>query len=170
LFDFDTRSRWKREAWRGEFLGKTKIEAQRVPLELMPVEVPTNTQLRAQYARKKRSLIEGIGLKDPHTIPRNLYLMSGKAKLGEAANGWHVGRNNRFKLEQFQTYRDTSFPEPCTVFEFPHSFIDFADFLTLSRQVELPVLVAELNVDRWYFDRYTAWAERINDAYAALLG
>ena len=36
-----------------------------------------------------------------------------------------------------------------------------ADFLTLSGQTDFPVLVTDLKVDHWYFERYTNWVNRI---------
>jgi hypothetical protein len=32
------------------------------------------------------------------------------------------------------------------------------------------VLVTELKVDGWYFERFEAWAGRVRDAYATLRG
>lgn len=169
LFDFDTRSRWKRDKFRAELLKESHIESAPATPALRPIEVETDAKTRAAYAKKKRELIDGIGLKDPHTIPRNLYLMSGKAKLQHvAADADYVGRNNRFKLERLRTYADTAFPAASTVFEFCHDVIHFGDFLALSRQTTVDVLVADLKVDRWYLARYEAWTKRLLDAYAAL--
>ncbi len=172
LFDLDTKSRWKREKIGPSRLGEATIRVAPVPLELRAVEVPTDAKTRAAYTREKRRLIDGIGLKDPHTIPRNLYLMSGRAKMAHVAAARaraYVGRNDRFKLDRFATYKELVYPAaPYTVFELPHAFLDFVDFLALSRQTSLDVLVADLKVDRWYFERYQAWAARLREAYAAL--
>jgi hypothetical protein len=165
LFDFDTRSRWKREKLSADLLRESTIRVREVPLELHAVEVATDAKTKAAYAREKRSLIDGIGLKDPHTIPRNLYLMSGKAKLAHVDTARaYVGRNNRFKLPNLATYRESAYPRaPYVVFEICHNFIDFADFLALSRQARVDVLVADLNIDRWYLERYQAWVGRVRE-------
>jgi hypothetical protein len=169
LFDFDTRSRWKREKFRLDLLKEATIRGRAVPLELAEIPVETDERTKAAYAREKRKLIDGIGLKDPHTIPRNLYLMSGKAKLGAVeADRYYVGRNNRFKLERFRTYRELAYPHESTVFEFCHNFIDFADFLALSRQLRIEAIVADLKVDWWYLARYREWIGRVRDAYPVL--
>ena len=71
-----------------------------IAIEIAGVAVETNAKLRMAYAQNKRKLIDRIGLKDPHTIPRNLYLMSGKAKLSHVMGERnYIGRNNRFKLQ-----------------------------------------------------------------------
>ena len=133
------------------------------------INVEVDAKLLKEYERTKQKLIDEIGIRDPHTIPRNLYLMSGKAKLGSVeVGGLYIGRNNRFKLPNFGTFRDEEFSK-ATVFELCHNFINFADFLVLSGQRQSDVLVADTKVDRWYFDRYVKWAERIGDAYNSIL-
>jgi hypothetical protein len=179
LFDFDTRSRWKREKYRADLLAESSIEISPVHLTFNRVEIETPDKLRKDYQKEKQRLIENIGLKDPHTIPRNLYLLSGKAKLqyiemnkgGLFGNhdSYYIGRNNRFKLSNIQTYKEHSYPHvPYTVFEFCHNFIDFSDFAALSQQLEFNVLCADLKVDQWYFQRYQQWTERLMDAYASI--
>jgi hypothetical protein len=170
LFDFDTRSRWKREKLSAELLKESVICIAPVNLRLSPIPIETDQRLQTLYQKEKAELIAGIGLKDPHTIPRNLYLMSGKARLGriEEEGRYYVGRNNRFKIENFQTYRELLYPNHYTVFEFCHNFIDFTDFLSLCRQSELDVLVADLKVDQWYFERYASWCTRLQNGYAIL--
>lgn len=169
LFDFDTRSQWKREKFRAELLGEARLQVVPVCPSFNAVSVDTSNQLKAAYEREKEKLIAGIGLKDPHTIPRNLYLLSGKAKLAAIGDDWLIGRNNRLKLKRLQTYKEDVYQSaPYTVLEFCHNFIDFADFLTLSRQSSFDVLTADLKVDHWYLERYREWEERLRNAYASL--
>lgn len=175
LFDLVTRSRWKREKVGGALLREIPIRVAPVPLELRPVHVATDEKLRAAYAREKAKLLEqvrGDPSKDPHLIPRNLLLVGGKAKLARVDSARsYVGRNDRFKLPNLQTYKEPSYPRaPYVVFELPHNFLDFADFLALSRQASLDVLVTDLKADRWYFERFTAWAARLREAYRTLGG
>jgi hypothetical protein len=108
-----------------------------------------------------------IGNKDPHTIPRNLYLIGGKEKLPYVF-GRCVARNKRFGIGNIDTYTEAKFRQDYTIFEFPHRFIDFLDFLYTTRQFKYNVLVSDLKVDNWYFSKYTKWSERINDTYASL--
>jgi hypothetical protein len=191
LFDFDTRSQWKREKFAPALLAAAQIKALPVPVEFRAVPVATSEKLKADYEREKRKLIDCIGLKDPHTIPRNLYLLSGKAKLAHITAGgeqssanfnlfadenppsdndiWYVGRNNRFKLPNLQTYKEPAYPRaPYTVFEWPHNYIDFCDVIALSGQTRFTILTADLKVDEWYLKRYQEWAGRLAYAYANL--
>lgn len=170
LFDFDTRSQWKREKWRAGLMTETQIEVAPINVTLNPIAVDTSNQLKAVYEKEKEKLIANIGLKDPHTIPRNLYLLSGKAKAASVSPDAHyIGRNNRFKIEKLQTYKEDAYGNvPYTVFEFCHNFIDFADFMALSRQSAFDVLAADLKIDHWYLTRYREWGERLKDAYTSL--
>jgi hypothetical protein len=172
LFDLDTRSRWKREQV-GSHIAEASIEVRR---ELAPTFHPNEAQasprVHAQYQAEKASRFAELGLRDPHTLPRNLHLVGGKTKLLRVEAGCqYVGRNNRFQLPNLATYRETTAGAgPRTVFEWCHNFLDFADFLAMTGQTDVDVLTTDLPVDRWYLQRYTEWAGRIRDAYAALHG
>lgn len=169
LLDFDTKSRFK-----GLGLDSASIEPGQVVIRdrrpiFTPVEVDVTDKTRTDYDKTRKRLFDGIGAKDPHTIPRNLYLVGGEDKASAAGGMSLVGRNNRFGLSDFVTYRDAeSDSVPRSVFEFPHNFIDMADFLCVSGQESVEALVTELKVDQWYFDRFTKWSKRIGDAYTAI--
>lgn len=168
LVDFDTRSKLKRLPFSKELLIGMDIAGVRSVPSFSMINVPVDGKTAKEYSKTKQKLIDQIGIKDPHTIPRNLYLVSGKAKLSSIQSDKHyVGRNARFKIHNMSTYRDEEFKKSI-VFEFCHNFIDFSDFLVLSGQRESKVLVADTKVDRWYFDQYVKWSERIGDAYDSI--
>ena len=168
LVDFDTRSKSKRLPFSKELLSGLDIAGVQSVPSFSAINVPVDGKTAKEYSKTKQKLIDEIGIKDPHTIPRNLYLVSGKAKLSAIESDKHyVGRNARFKIPNMSTYRDEELKKS-TVFEFCHNFIDFSDFLVLSGQRESEVLVADTKVDRWYFDRYVKWSERIGDAYDSI--
>lgn len=169
LVDFDTRSRFRRMPFSLDSIKGLDITGVNNTPGFKAIHIGVGSKLLKEYERTKRKLIDEIGIRDPHTIPRNLYLVSGKAKLSALdPNRRYIGRNTRFKIANLSTYRDDELNES-TVFEFCHNFIDFSDFLVLSGQRFSDVLVADTKVDRWYFDRYVKWTERIGDAYSRLL-
>jgi hypothetical protein len=167
LADLDTRSRWRRSklSEAGEMFD---VEFADVAPAVTAIEIETDAKTRAQYAKKKRSLIDGIGSKDPHTIPRQLHLLAGKHKAREAGDrgGLWVGRNARLKVDEFATYGEAT--EPRQVLEFCHSYREWSDYLTASGALEVPALVSDLKVDRWYLERFQTWTEMQRDAYAAI--
>lgn len=173
LFDFETRSRFKRERFTAALLSEAAVHvAPAPPITVRPIHVAIDDRARAAYVREKASLIDEVRSdpeKDPHLIPRNLLLVSGKAKLGAVdPTKRYVGRNNRFKLDYLETYREVAGERPRTVFELPHNFIDLCDMLTITRQTEIDVLVADTKTEAWYLRRYEEWAGRVRDAQAAL--
>lgn len=180
LFDFATRSRWKRHKFDIDLiLDNVPVYVQPVPLDFRRVDVPTSAATKVKYAKERDKLFANLGAKDPHTLPRNLYLIGGKDKLayidaqaqpslfGDGQPCRYVARNGRLKRDSIVTYTDVT-PGCYTVVEFPHRFIDFADFAQSAGQAQFDVLVADLKVDRWYFDRYTEWKDRIHATYASL--
>lgn len=177
LFDWDTRSRWKRNAFDPDLVRReSQVIVRPLPVSFTRIDVPTRTRTRERYAAERERLFRELGARDPHTIPRNLHLLGGPDKqawidsqalpLLTDGRKKYVGRNSR--LRGVIPYKDARPGSTYTCVELPHRFIDFADFLCRTGQVEVPVLVADLKVDHWYFDRYTAWARRLHDTYAAL--
>lgn len=170
LLDFDTRSRWRREKFSRRLLAEVDIVVCPTSPTIKSIPVETTVKERAAYARDRDKLFADLGLKDPHTIPRTLHLASGKAKVKQIdPSSQYVGRNNRFKLPNMMTYKEEQYsPGHRVVFEFPHNFIDFSDFLCLTGQIEIGAMVCDLKVDKWYFERYLAWSGRLRDGIAAL--
>ena len=177
LFDWDTRSRWKRQGFDPDLVRReSRVSVRRLPLAFEPIPIPTSARTRQKYAAARERLFRELGPRDPHTIPRNLYLIGGPDKLTwieaqtrrplfDAVQAF-VARNRR--LRGVLSYRDVERGQSYTCVELPHRFIDFADFLTRTGQCRIPVLAADLKVDRWYVQRYTDWAQRIHATYASL--
>ncbi len=173
LFDFDSRSRWKSTPFDAALIQRESSVAVATPnLAIRLVDVSVTETVHDTYSKAKRELFAGLGLRDPHTIPRTLYLIGGRAKLARVnAASRYVGRNNRFKIESLTTFGAARYHEPpYTVFELPHASGEFCDFVTLSRQSTIDVLATDLKADRWYVERYLSWAGRIRDACSILRG
>lgn len=169
LFDWDTQSRWKRERFSVDLLHEATVQVfNNCPPWVRPSYVETSQKTKAEYAKQKRALIDGIGLKDPHTIPRTLHMIAGKEKAAYASNTTPlVGRNNRFKLANLRTYEEVDDTRR-VIFEFCHNFINFSDWLALSGYRSVAALVSDLKVDEWYLQRFSQWCERVKDAQAIL--
>lgn len=96
--------------------------------------------------------------------------MGGQLSLFEQARPrQYVARNQRLKREGITSYDKVERSEcPYTVIEFPHRFIDYSDFIRTTWQASSDVLVADLKVDHWYWNRYNEWQERIHETSASL--
>lgn len=179
LFDFDTRSRWKRRPFDPYLIqGEAQVSVKTLPVGFERVNVPTSDKTRVRYAAERNRLFAGLGLRDPHTLPRNLYLVGGVDKqayidecsmpLFGGGGEWFVARNKRLARSNIVTYADVQPGRSYTVVELPHRFIDFSDYIRRTGQARSRVLCAGLKVDNWYYQRYDEWSERIHDTYASL--
>lgn len=169
LFDFATQSRWKRNHFDRSLFHETEIRIRPISFSIDGIEHTADNQLKSKYAKEKARLFKDLGQKDPNTIPRNLYLLGGRTKMaGVAPKGLYVGRNKRFPIENLTTYRDVKAPGAYTIFELPFDFIDFTDFLFVSKQAFIPIMTTDLPVDRWYMQRFTEWKNRLDEAYSSI--
>ena len=113
LFDFDTKTKWKGKKDK-ELLKESIIIKNIIDIKLNKIKINIDLKIKELYNKEKEKLINNIGLKEPDTIPRNLYLLSGKNKLKYInqdnlfcynKDKWYIGRNNRFKIKNFQTFK-----------------------------------------------------------------
>jgi hypothetical protein len=168
LLDFDTKTKFKMQGFKPSMLEGVDIHIKPVEIEFTTVEVQTSEKTKIEYQRERSKLFDSIGLRDPHTIPRNLYQIGGKEKLRAVLDGEkYVAGNNRFKIPSLFTYKESP-TEKAIVFEFPHNFINFSDYLYTSQNSKITVLKSDLKVDGWYFDRYNEWAKRIEHGFSNL--
>ena len=169
LFDFDTDSK-HRKGTTFEMCRWCDIRGRRVEIKITPKMLVASKAEKEVYKKKKNHLFANIGVRDPNIIPRQLHLVAGKAKLRAASPfSWYIGRNNRYKIENIQKYKDNVFPnKPYTVFEFCHNHIRFSDFLYLAGQTEITAMASDLPVDLWYLDRYQAWSRKIEQIYSKI--
>jgi len=179
LFDFDTHSRWRRRPFDPFLIRKeAQIEVKPLPIEFIRTDVPTSEKTRARYEQERKKMFQELGSRDPHILPRNLYLLGGADKLAHInANdmplfsvscGQYVARNRRLNSDKIVTYDEVRFGQTYGIVELPHRFIDHADFIRRTGQASSNVLVADLKVDHWYFNRYQEWSERIHETYTNL--
>lgn len=169
LYDFETRSRWKRFHFDDVDLREADIHIHRMEPAFTPIDVPASSVDVQRYQEAKNRLFAALGQKDPHTLPRNLYLQTGKLRLEKMDPAKrYLGRNNRFQLPNMITYRGSDAAPIHAIFEWPHNHIDLNDALTLTRCRALEVLRANLPVDQWYWTRYHTWREGLLATYTAL--
>lgn len=186
LFDFDTRSRWKRRPFDPILIrDNAQVEIRPLPIAFNRIDIPTTTRTRAKYQSERDAMFASLGARDPHIIPRNLYMIGGQDKAawvdsqgdgqmslfggGNGRTRRYVARNQRLKRESIVSYADaTATDAPYTIVELPHRFIDFSDFIQRTGQPGGDVLVADLKVDEWYYGRYQEWRDRVYATYTDL--
>lgn len=175
LFDWDTDSRWRRsgleEIPRGE--AEVVLSEDLTPcFEVTEVEAPA--ALRRRYERERDALFASLSApgstRDPHILPRTLHLLGGGLRAANATDYDRLlVRNQRLRLPAADSYGSERAGARYAVVDLPHDRKSFVDAITTTRQVRWPVMATTLPVDRWYVDRYRAWAEEVRGAYAAAL-
>jgi len=168
LFDFDTKTKWKGQI-DINLLKNCTIIKNEIKIKINEIKIKTDELFKNKYEKQKNKLINNIGLKDPDTIPRNLYLMSGKYKVSYVIpNKYYIGRNNRFKLDNFFTFKEIKYDKKYIIFELCHNFLNFIDFVSLSKQNVFDILIADVKVDRWYLERYNNWIRELEYVYSII--
>ena len=172
LFDFDTKTMWKNRNFDIELILKeSKVECvTRVPVFEF-TKLPLNKVYEERYELTKIKLFAELGSKDPHTIPRNLYLIGAGDKLSylKTQKPEHLYASRSSTLGgKVVTYRALETNTPYNIMEFQHRFLDMCKFFFDTRSTFCNVLVSELRVDIWYMDRYVDWRNRLEKTCSSL--
>lgn len=173
LFDLDTRSRWKLTKEDELPLDEAVIELRRCLAPLITASlIQATSKAHEAYRAKREKLFAELGLRDPHTLPRNLHLVGGKTRLrGVDGSSLYVARNKRLRRDNICAYADVKRgSQPRAVIDWPHRFLVFSDFLARTGQVNIQAITTDIKVDQWYLCRYQDWAKRVKDACATLHG
>lgn len=169
LLDFYNKNLYKGEPFRWEYLKDVNLNIKPVHLTFNFIDTPVTEKDKAAYEAKKEKMFAEIGLRDPDTIPRNLAIMAGDIRKGNAdPERKYTCRNARCKSLKVTTYKEN---ELNTVFDFPIKRTEFIELLSLTKKTEIDVLTSELTVDKHYKNDYLAWRDRLEEFYdtAALL-
>lgn len=168
LLDWETNSRWFDRGYDRSMLEEVDLQVIRRPLHLERIDVQMSRRTHELYAAERVKLFEQVRNdpdKDPHIIPRSLALVTGKDKAAQANPLLrYVARNQRLRLPDVTSYREVTSQGERIALELPHNHLEMTDFLTVTEQERLPVMVADTKADTWYWDRWSAWAQRVNDA------
>lgn len=165
LFDWDTRSRWKREAFDPQLVMAARVQLVPADLQFSLTEAPIEDKLLASYEAKKTKLFAELGNKDPDTLPRHLYKHGAPAKRRELRPSATYLSTRSFGPQVIPYH--TAGAEAQGIFEFPHRHIDLCDFVSRTGRTQFEVITTPLKVDQWYVQRYREWQKEVARAYSA---
>jgi hypothetical protein len=167
LVDLGSGSRFRREQWSAEINQAVDIRAEG-RLSINANNVPCSDAVKRAYQNHRTKLFDSLGSKDPHTLPRQLHVWASKARLvGVEESVRYLTRSTKHNVPG-DVYRDATRGE-YQVFEFCHNYIDMADALTASGMDSINALVLDVPVDKWYFQRFSEWVDRINSTNKAIV-
>ena len=167
LLDFDTKSKHKGFGFQSSYLDEEDILCRRHNFLLDVALVPLPAEAHEQYEKKKETLFDGLGSKDPDTVPRQLHIFCGKWKRPMIEPGHeYVARNARFSRPNVTTFPNAQYGHRYLMLDFPHRRMDMNDFLRRTGQEKLSFLSTGLSVDEYYTNAFEDWRQRLEAFYA----
>ena len=164
LLDYDHPNKYKGRGFDPAMLAESSIKGYRRVPPLIVHLVYADEEIQKRYEAEKEKLFAGLGNGDPDVIPRRLHLWTGKYKPLDPGT-LYVARNKRFGRDNVGTFKDAAHGDFRVMIDMPHRMIDLTDYLKTTEQTELCYLCADLPVDRYYRDRYEAWAKEAGALY-----
>lgn len=135
-------------------------------LRLEVINVPTSSEQKKKYEKKKEELFKNIGNKDPETIPRTLQLLAGDFKAKSIDYGKiYIARNRRFKHENVHSYGDYTNSKDYIVIDTHYSRVQFIDFLLDTKIQKIKYLATDLSIDNFIVNDLTKWIGRLDAFY-----
>lgn len=167
LIDFINSQRHKGFGLDSIDLGEYDIQCIRKNLQLSLESVPLPDGAAKEYETEKERLFDGLGNKDPDTIPRNLHVWTGKFKkpfLSDTES--YVARNKRFKQKNVTTYKEAEEGKEYTIIDMPCRRLEFNDFLRVSGQEDIRYISTGFGVDNVYIKELEDWIKEVKEIYA----
>lgn len=171
LLDLVTRDRYRRVPFDTSLFAGHVSGPGLVP-SICAQTVMVDDATHAKYATEREARFSELGARDPHTVPRDLHMLGGRARLDAVpADRAVVMRNRRLaKRRPIATFDDDALPDaPYVLADVPHRFLDLAMFVARTRPAGIEVIVTDLKVDQWYLARVADWTRRIADVCASIL-
>ena len=167
LLDFDTKSKHKGFGFDKDFLLEEDIRCQNqcLTLNIDTIDLPAGAA--EEYEKKRNSLFESIGNRDPDVIPRELHVLTGKWKKdGIRPELQYVARNLRYKLPNVTTYPHVVAGQNYILLDWQHRRLQMNDFLRVTKQTELTYVSTGLSIDDVYINAFNEWLGRLEEFYA----
>ncbi len=167
LLDLLDKGRWRGKAFDYLFLKNNPVKVRPRRVKMYPVNVEITDNDTARYEKRKQSLFDNLGEKDPDTIPRELQLLAGDIKkkvLSEQE--LYVARNKRFKLDNVLSYTEISGRGDYTVIDTHFRRLDMNDFLKVTGMSKITYLSTILPIDHHIITSFTKWRARLEAFYA----
>lgn len=167
LLDFENKGKYKGKGFDYVFLQNEDIKIKPVKVRLETIHVDITEKDRERYEKKRDQLFDGLGEKDPETIPRNLQLLAGDIKKKDIkSDKLYVARNKRFKLDNVKSYQEISDKGDYIVIDTHYRRLNMNDFLRVSGMTKIRYLSTTLSIDSVIINDFAKWRARLEAIYA----
>lgn len=167
LLDFENKGKYKGKAFEYIYLQQEdiKIEHFKIKLDIQNIDITDKDYER--YEKKKESLFDNLGSKDPDTIPRTLQLFAGDLKkMAIEADKQYVARNKRLKLDNVLSYDDITSKGNYIIIDTHYRRLNMNDFIKVSGMNKIKYLCTPFSIDKVIIDEFTKWKARLDAIYA----
>jgi hypothetical protein len=167
LFDLENKGKYKGKGFDYVYLQNEDIRIRPVKIKLDTIPVETTEKDQERYEKKKQQLFDGLGDKDPDTIPRNLQILVGDMKRKAIETGkQYVARNKRFKLDNVLSYQEITSKGEYIVIDMHYRRLNMNDFLKVTGMSKVKYLSTILPVDTVIINDFVKWKARLMAIYA----
>jgi hypothetical protein len=167
LLDFENKGKFKGKSFDYLYLQTEdiKIKPHKVWLETINVDITDDDQQK--YEKKKEQLFDGLGNKDPDTIPRTLQLFTGDIKKKAIEpDKLYVARNKRIKLDNVKSYQEINTKGDYTVTDMHYRRLNMNDFLKVTGMHKIRYLSTVLPIDTVIINEFMKWKAGLDAIYA----
>lgn len=139
------------------------IQIKRNTFTLNSIDTQLTQSELNKYEKLKNDLFDKLGHGDPHTIPRQLHLTTGKFKLDAFTGDSSQLLVRNMRLKAGTKYSDVDVNKIYSILDFPISELEFIKFLYYTNQMTVDSLITSAKVDHYFYNSYNELIERINN-------
>ena len=168
LLDFLNKGKYKGKGFDYSFLQGEDIKIRHRKIEMVPSPINVTDKNKQRYKKKRDSLFDNLGNRDPDIIPRHLQIFAGNLKRGALnpyQNQKYVARNKRFNLHNVFSYQEIDGPGDYIVIDTHYRRLDMNDFLKVTEMNTIKYLNTKLTIDNYIVDEFARWKERCEAIY-----
>lgn len=167
LLDFINKGKYKGKSFDYIYLQDEDVKIKPYKIKMEAINVPITEKDQERYEKKKNSLFDNLGNKDPDTIPRNLQLLAGDLKKVAIDPGrLYVARNKRFKLENVFSYDGITGKGDYIIIDTHYRRLNMNDFIKRTGINRLKYLCTTLQIDTYIVSEFAKWEARLKAFYA----
>lgn len=167
LLDFENKGKYKGKSFDYSYLYDEDIKMKPFKVKMDLISVSITDKDKEKYEKKKESLFDNLGNKDPNTIPRNLQLFAGDLKKKAIeADKQYVSRNKRFKFDNVFAYDDITAKGNYIVIDTHYRRLNMNDFIKTTGMNRIKYLATTLSIDDYIITEFSKWKARLEAIYA----
>lgn len=167
LLNFEKKDKYKGKGFDFKYFIEEDIQIKPIHFKLNIENIGHSEKELTSYNKKRDSLFDNLGNKDPNTVPRELQLVAGNYKKKAIEDDkLYIARNKRIKKDNVFSYNDDLEINNYIVIDFHYRKLDMNDFLKKTKMTEINYISTDLSIDKILINDFNEWIERLEGIYA----